>query len=76
MSSFHALGGVRQATLNMVAPGISEALVATAMGLVAAIPAVVAYNRYSSEAYRLDGRFEDFSEEFLNIMHRQLPAAS
>lgn len=76
MSSFHALGGVRQATLNMVAPGISEALVATAMGLVAAIPAVIAYNRYSSESDRLDGRFEDFSEEFLNIMHRQLPAAS
>lgn len=76
MSSFHALGGVRQATLNMVAPGISEALVATAMGLVAAIPAVIAYNRYSSESDRMDGRFEDFSEEFLNIMHRQLPAAS
>jgi biopolymer transport protein TolQ len=76
MSSFHALGGVRQATLNMVAPGISEALIATAMGLVAAIPAVIAYNRYSSETYRLDGRFEDFSEEFLNIMHRQLPAGN
>ena len=76
MSSFHALGGVSQATLNMVAPGISEALVATAMGLVAAIPAVIAYNRYSSETNRLDGRFEDFSEEFLNIMHRQLPAGN
>jgi biopolymer transport protein TolQ len=46
------------------------------MGLVAAIPAVIAYNRYSSETNRLDGRFEDFSEEFLNIMHRQLPAGN
>ncbi|MEJ2308702.1 MAG: protein TolQ [Gammaproteobacteria bacterium] len=73
MTSFQALGGVRQATLSMVAPGISEALVATAMGLIAAIPAVVAYNRYSSEVSRLDGRFEDFSEEFLNILQRQLP---
>ena len=73
MTSFQALGGVRQATLSMVAPGISEALVATAMGLIAAIPAVVAYNRYSNEVSRLDGRFEDFSEEFLNILQRQLP---
>jgi biopolymer transport protein TolQ len=76
MTSFQALGGVRQATLSMVAPGISEALVATAMGLVAAIPAVIAYNRYSNEAARLDGRFEDFSEEFLNILQRQLPGKS
>lgn len=72
MTSFHALGSVKQASLNMVAPGISEALIATAMGLFAAIPAVVAYNRYSNEVFRLEGRFEDFSEEFANILHRQM----
>lgn len=72
MTSFHALGSVKQASLSMVAPGISEALIATAMGLFAAIPAVVAYNRYSNEVYRLEGRFDDFSEEFANILHRQM----
>jgi len=72
MTSFQALGGATQASLNMVAPGISEALVATAMGLFAAIPAVVAYNRYSNEVYRLEGRFEDFSEQLSNVLQRQL----
>jgi len=60
MNSFHALGNVKQATLALVAPGIAEALIATAMGLFAAIPAVVAYNRYSNDVERLNGRYEDF----------------
>jgi biopolymer transport protein TolQ len=76
MTSFQALGGATQASLSMVAPGISEALVATAMGLFAAIPAVVAYNRYSNEVYRLEGRFEDFSEQLANILQRQLTKRS
>lgn len=71
MHAFLALGGVQQATLNMVAPGIAEALIATAMGLFAAIPAVVAYNRYSQHLERLVGRYETFKEEFSNILHRQ-----
>jgi len=71
MSSFHALGGVQSATIAMVAPGISEALIATAMGLFAAIPAVVAYNRYSSKVDRLSIRFDTFQEEFLQILQRQ-----
>ena len=64
MNSFQALGNVHQATLAMVAPGISEALIATAMGLFAAIPAVIAYNRYASEVERLYTRYHIFSEEF------------
>ena len=71
MISFHALSSVNQATIAMVAPGISEALIATAMGLFAAIPAVVAYNRYSSEVERLAGRYDTFKEEFSTILHRQ-----
>lgn len=71
MNSFRALGQVQQATLAMVAPGIAEALVATAMGLVAAIPAVVAYNRYSHEVERLINRYDTFSEEFSSILQRQ-----
>ncbi|MCC7412436.1 MAG: protein TolQ [Gammaproteobacteria bacterium] len=74
MNSFHALGNVHQATLAMVAPGISEALVATAMGLFAAIPAVVAYNRYATEIDRLYGRYEIFLEEFSAILQRQAHA--
>ncbi len=71
MNSFRALGNAKQATLAMVAPGISEALVATAMGLFAAIPAVITYNRYSTEIDRLIGRHEAFFEEFSNILQRQ-----
>lgn len=71
MNSFHALGNVKQATLSLVAPGIAEALIATAMGLFAAIPAVVAYNRYSNDVERLNGRYEDFLDEFTTILQRQ-----
>jgi biopolymer transport protein TolQ len=74
MNSFRSLGAVKQATLAMVAPGISEALVATAMGLFAAIPAVMAYNRYSTEIGRLASRYETFTEEFLSLLHRQAHA--
>ncbi|VFM96898.1 MAG: Cell division and transport-associated protein TolQ [Candidatus Kentron sp. G] len=72
MNSFRALGNVNQATLSMVAPGIAEALIATAMGLFAAIPAVIAYNHYASAIERLTGRYEVFSEEFLAILQRQM----
>lgn len=71
MNSFRALGSVKQATLSLVAPGIAEALIATAMGLFAAIPAVVAYNRYSNDVERLNGRYEDFLDEFTTILQRQ-----
>jgi biopolymer transport protein TolQ len=74
MNSFRSLGAVKQATLAMVAPGISEALIATAMGLFAAIPAVMAYNRYSTEIGRLASRYEAFTEEFLSLLHRQAHA--
>ncbi|MEY2701262.1 MAG: protein TolQ [Pseudomonadota bacterium] len=74
MNSFRSLGSVKQATLAMVAPGISEALVATAMGLFAAIPAVMAYNRYSTNIGRLSNRYETFTEEFLGLLHRQAHA--
>ena len=70
MNSFQALGTVQQATIAMVAPGISEALVATAMGLFAAIPAVIAYNRYSYDVERLINRYDNFMEEFSSILHR------
>jgi biopolymer transport protein TolQ len=72
MTSFRALGGVQQATIAMVAPGISEALIATAMGLFAAIPAVIAYNRYSSEVEKLVNLYDTFREEFSSILHRQV----
>jgi biopolymer transport protein TolQ len=71
MHAFFALAGVQQATIAMVAPGIAEALIATAMGLVAAIPAVIAYNRYSDRVYRLEVRMDNFKEEFAGILHRQ-----
>ena len=71
MHAFRSLANVQQATLAQVAPGIAEALVATALGLFAAIPAVVAYNRYSYLIDRLSIRFESFMEEFSNILHRQ-----
>jgi biopolymer transport protein TolQ len=71
MNAFHALGNVKQATLNLVAPGIAEALIATAMGLFAAIPAVMAYNKYANSVQRLENRYDDFVEEFSNILQRQ-----
>jgi biopolymer transport protein TolQ len=71
MNAFRGLSNVVQATLAHVAPGIAEALVATAMGLFAAIPAVVAYNRYAHDIDRLATRFESFMEEFSNILQRQ-----
>jgi biopolymer transport protein TolQ len=71
MNAFRGLSNVVQATLAHVAPGIAEALIATAMGLFAAIPAVVAYNRYSYKIYRLSSRYESFMEEFSNILQRQ-----
>jgi len=72
MHAFRSLANVQQATLAQVAPGIAEALIATAIGLFAAIPAVVAYNRYSHDIDRLAIRFESFMEEFSNILHRQV----
>jgi biopolymer transport protein TolQ len=71
MTSFQALGHATQATISMVAPGISEALIATAMGLFAAIPAVVAYNRYANIVDRLSNQYHTFLEEFTSIIHRQ-----
>jgi biopolymer transport protein TolQ len=70
MSSFTALGAVKHATLAMVAPGIAEALIATAMGLFAAIPAVVAYNRFAEKVDRLSNRYENFQEEFASLLQR------
>ena len=71
MNSFRGLGNAQQATLQMVAPGIAEALIATAMGLFAAIPAVIAYNRYSNDVERLINRYDNFLEEFSTILQRQ-----
>jgi len=70
MSAFSSLGNVQQATLSMVAPGISEALIATAIGLFAAIPAVVAFNRYADQVGRLEMRYDAFMEEFSSILQR------
>jgi biopolymer transport protein TolQ len=75
MLSFRALANVQQATISMVAPGIAEALIATAMGLFAAIPAVIAYNRYSNDINRLMNRFAAFQDEFSNILFRQAQAS-
>ncbi|MBI3285751.1 MAG: protein TolQ [Burkholderiales bacterium] len=71
MNAFRGLANVQQATLAAVAPGIAEALIATAIGLFAAIPAVLAYNRYAHDIDRLAIRFETFIEEFSNILQRQ-----
>jgi biopolymer transport protein TolQ len=71
MHAFTGLANIQQATLASVAPGIAEALIATAIGLFAAIPAVVAYNRFATDLDRLSMRFESFMEEFSNILHRQ-----
>ncbi len=72
MNSFRGLAMVQQATLATVAPGISEALIATAMGLFAAIPAVIAYNRYAAQVEVINGNYETFSDEFSSILHRQV----
>ncbi|EGR2120433.1 protein TolQ [Vibrio cholerae] len=74
MHAFIALGEVKQATLAMVAPGIAEALIATAIGLFAAIPAVMAYNRLSNKVSKLEHIYATFSEEFHTILHRQAMA--
>ena len=71
MNSFRSLANAGQATLGSVAPGLAEALIATAMGLFAAIPAVVAYNRFAEDVNRLATRFDSFMEEFSNILQRQ-----
>ncbi len=70
MQAFRALANVQQATISMVAPGIAEALIATALGLFAAIPAVIAYNRYLTEIAQLNNRYNAFQEEFVNILVR------
>ena len=72
MHSFRSLGAMQQVTIATVAPGISEALVATAMGLFAAIPAVIAYNRLATSGERLASKYEIFMEEFLSIVNRQI----
>ena len=74
MNSFMGLGNAQTATLAQVAPGIAEALIATAMGLVAAIPAVVAFNRYADKVARLEIRYDGFTEEFLSILQRHARA--
>ena len=75
MRSFIALGAVEHASLAVVAPGIAEALIATAMGLFAAIPAVIAYNRYAEKVDRLSSTYENFAEEFATILQRQSHAS-
>jgi biopolymer transport protein TolQ len=74
MISFQGLANVKEATIATVAPGISEALIATAMGLFAAIPAVWAYNRYQTKVERMNVRYETFAEEFSSILQRQAHA--
>lgn len=76
MTSFQALGQASQATIAMVAPGISEALVATALGLFTAIPAVIAYNRYSTRANTLLNQFDLFQEELISLIEQQTPATA
>ncbi len=76
MLSFRGLANVQQTTIAAVAPGIAEALIATAMGLFAAIPAVVAYNRYATDISRILTRFESFQDEFSNIIFRQIKMTS
>ncbi len=71
MVAFHGLANVKEATIAMVAPGISEALIATAMGLFAAIPAVIFYNRFSNAVERIELRYDTFQEEFSSILQRQ-----
>lgn len=75
MNSFRGLATTQQATLAAVAPGIAEALIATAIGLFAAIPAVIAYNRFSSRSEMLLSRYETFADEFSSILHRRVHAS-
>jgi biopolymer transport protein TolQ len=75
MNTFQSLATVQSATLALVAPGISEALIATAMGLVAAIPAVIAFNHYADKVGRLEVRFDTFMEEFSAILQRHAAQA-
>lgn len=75
MIAFHGLANVREATIAMVAPGITEALIATAMGLFAAIPAVIAYNRYQNKVERINNRYETFQDEFSTLLQRQAHSA-
>ncbi|MGL5948015.1 MAG: protein TolQ [Aeromonas sp.] len=72
MNAFIALGQVQQASLQMVAPGIAEALIATAMGLFAAIPAVIFYNRFSTQVEKLESSYANFMDEFTTILNRQV----
>lgn len=72
MQAFRGLAGVQQATLAVVAPGIAEALIATAMGLFAAIPAVLAYNRFAALVERIYSGYQTFAEEFSSILHRRV----
>lgn len=76
MRAFIALGGVQQATLSMVAPGIAEALIATAIGLFAAIPAVIAYNRLTAASEKYLNDYENFQDELVSILHRELHSSS
>ena len=75
MHAFVGLGSVQQATLATVAPGLAEALIAPAMGLLAAIPAVIFYNRFSDQVWRLESRYDGFIEEFSTILQRRAPRA-
>ncbi|WP_432473997.1 protein TolQ [Amphritea sp. HPY] len=76
MNSFRGLANVHQATLASVAPGISEALIATAIGLFAAIPAVIAYNRFSAKTEALMNSYETFADEFSGVLHRRVHASN
>ncbi|NRA61813.1 MAG: protein TolQ [Psychrobium sp.] len=76
MNSFIALGAVQQATLQMVAPGIAEALIATAMGLFAAIPAVIAYNKFATKVDKIENGYVNFMEEFSSILQREAYAST
>ncbi len=76
MNAFLALGQVQQATLSMVAPGIAEALIATAMGLFAAIPSVLAYNSFARRVEMLETNYINFIEEFSNLLHREVTAST
>ncbi len=72
MTAFSALGAVQQASIAMVAPGISEALIATAMGLFAAIPAVICYNRFTTRADQILNRLDGFQEDFIRVLYHQI----
>jgi biopolymer transport protein TolQ len=72
INAFHSLTQTSQATIALVAPGIAEALVATAMGLLAAIPALIAYNYFAQRLEQMEARFENFSNQYLNILQRTL----